>query len=341
MTQVTRLTILRVGGVAGLLALLDRAPHGPGATPTAPGRRGEPEARARGADAHRRRRRLHARRGIGHAATGRTRRPDRALDERLRQSGDLTAARADPAFFDPVLETAVRRFQTRHGLDADGLVGRRTLAQLNETPHGLAERVRVNLDRAATALPIPLGRFIVVNVPGFTLTAYRDGERLLHMPVIVGRPDRPTPLFQARVTNLVVNPDWTVPPEILRKDVARRMLDRDLEYLMEHGFRLVTADSSQLLGFDAANWFDIAAGRRALRLVQPPGPSNPLGRIKFLMPNPDSIYLHGTNEPKRFESPERALSSGCIRVADPVGLAAFVTASADPIWRDWIEDPAW
>jgi murein L,D-transpeptidase YcbB/YkuD len=182
---------------------------------------------------------------------------------------------------------------------------------------------------------------IVVNVPAFSLTAYRDGRPVLAMPVVVGRPQRETPLFGAAITHLVVNPDWTVPPIILRQDVTRHMLDRDADYLASHGFRIVAADSIRPLAFDSADWYAIAAGRKALRLVQPPGPANPLGRIKFLMPNPHDVYLHDTNEPQRFASPERAFSSGCVRVADALGLAAFVAENANPVWRDWVGDPAW
>jgi murein L,D-transpeptidase YcbB/YkuD len=263
------------------------------------------------------------------------------LAQRLGESGDLAAAPADPALFDAALEAAVRRFQERSGLEADGLVGRRTLARLNEPAEDLAERIRANIERARAEQAPIFGRAIVVNIPAFTLTAYRDGRPVLAMPVVVGRPQRETPMLGAQITHMVVNPDWTVPPVILRQDVARHMLDRDVDYLASHGFQIIATESIRPLAFDSADWNAVAAGRSNPRLVQPPGPANPLGRIKFMMPNPHAVYLHDTNEPQRFESAERAFSSGCVRVADALALAAFVAEGANPVWRDWATDPTW
>lgn len=263
------------------------------------------------------------------------------LDRRLRQSGELTIVRRDLLLFDAQLAGAVARFQASHGLDADGVVGKRTFASLNETADNLAVRVGVNLARLVGTPDVGIGRRVVVNVPGFTLTAYRDGVPVLVMPVIVGRKDRPTPLLNSSITHLVLNPEWNVPKSILRKDVARGMLDDPAAYLVTHDLQWDAGGGRQPIAAAGIDWQAVAAGSRVLRLVQPPGHNNPLGRVKFQFDNAFDVYLHDTNDRTLFGKSDRALSSGCVRVADPLALARFVAEGSQLPWEGWYQDTSW
>lgn len=268
------------------------------------------------------------------------------LAARLRQSGDLPAgspAPTDPELFDASLAAAVERFQRRNGLEVDGVVGRRSFAALNEPVAQLIARATLNLARLMDE-PVPgEGPHVIVNVPDYSLVAYRDGVPVLTMPVVVGRPNRQTPIFASPITHLVVNPDWTVPPNILRRDIAQRVLD-DPEYMVRMGMRLIdfrAAEPGAVLDPALVDWDAIRNGRRGIGVRQAPGPDNPLGRFRFHMDNDQAIYLHDTNQPELFDEAHRALSSGCVRLSDPQALAAFVAEGADGRWQRWAGDPMW
>ncbi|HET8727175.1 MAG TPA: L,D-transpeptidase family protein, partial [Alphaproteobacteria bacterium] len=297
-------------------------------------------------------RRLELSGGFVHVPDAETLRPgDRSpavprLAARLRQSGDLPAdalVPLDPEFFDQALARAVESFQRRHGLDADGVVGRRTFAALNEPVADLIARATINLARLLDQPTPGPGAHIIVNVPDYRLVAYRDGVPVLEMPVIVGRSGRATPIFSSPITHMVVNPTWTVPPGILRYDIARRMLD-DPDYMMRMGMTLIDSDQDEGgAGLDPGlvDWDAVRNGYRGIGVRQPAGPDNPLGRFRFHMDNDKAIYLHDTNEPELFSEARRAISSGCVRVADPFALAAFVADGADGRWQRWATDTAW
>lgn len=233
-----------------------------------------------------------------------------AVRARLAATGELgeaNATRADPTHYDEALVAAVKEFQARHGLAADGVIGDPTRAAL-ALP--VSERIRqlvVNLERARW-FPGELGRrYVTVNVPSFELVLVEDGSTVLKMPVVVGRKDRRTPLLSTRITELVFNPSWTVPPTIMRADFLPKMR-KNQAYASRRGMQVVGS---------------------ALR--QPPGPRNPLGRVKFLMPNGFSVYLHDTTAKGLMRQPRRALSSGCVRLGDALGLANQLLAN-DPRW---------
>lgn len=265
------------------------------------------------------------------------------LAARLRESGDLLGTPdLDPTLFNGALELAVRRFQDRHGLAVDGVVGAHTLAALNEPVGDLIDRLRVNLLRLdATARPGP-GRHIVVNLPAYALTAYRDGRPVLHLNVVVGRPSRPTPEMSSPITHLVVNPTWTVPPNILRRDIAPSMLGNP-DYAAERSMRVLAVDGQEVAQSvpEAIDWEAVRRGQTHVTLRQAPGPRNPLGRYRFHMQNDQSIYLHDTNEPHLLARDARAFSSGCVRVADAALLAAFVAEGVTEPWQRWAADPDW
>jgi murein L,D-transpeptidase YcbB/YkuD len=240
---------------------------------------------------------------------------------RLAKTGDLPAEAAAVAttLYDPTVVAGVASFQARHGLAADGAVGRATLAALNVPVERRIEQIRANLERARWVLYDPESEFLVVNIAGFALYMVRRGEVVWRTRVQVGRPYRQTPVFRSEMTYLVVNPTWTVPPTIFREDLLPQ-LRRNSSYLATRGIDLLDRGGMPL-DPTAVDW----TGRSfPYQLVQQPGANNALGRVKFMFPNEHFVYLHDTPSRDLFERDNRAFSSGCIRVENPFELAQLL-----------------
>ncbi|PKN12466.1 MAG: peptidoglycan-binding protein [Deltaproteobacteria bacterium HGW-Deltaproteobacteria-4] len=246
-----------------------------------------------------------------------------ALRQRLVVSGDLPAAEGQGEIFDTGLEAAVWRFQSRHGLLADRIVGPQTLAALNVPASERARQLAVNLERWRW-LPRFFGeRHLRVNLPAFHLELIENGESILDMRVIVGRQLRQTPAFVGSMTYLVLNPYWEVPRNLAVLDLIPK-IQADVGYLDKNGIKVFTRPGGTLLNPAAINWQQLGAGNFPYHLRQDPGPKNALGRIKFMFPNRYTVYLHDTPTPKLFEREERSFSSGCIRIEKPFALAQLL-----------------
>jgi murein L,D-transpeptidase YcbB/YkuD len=235
-----------------------------------------------------------------------------AVRARLAATGELPDDRQtviDPTLYDDDLVTAVKEFQARHGLSADGVVGAPTRAALALPVRERIKQLVVNLERARWFPGDLEGRYVAVNVPSFELVVVENGSTVLRMPVVVGRTDRRTPMLVTHITELIFNPSWTVPPTIMRADFLPKMR-RNQSYASNRGLQFVG---------------------NGLALRQPPGPRNPLGKLKFLMPNEFSVYLHDTTAKGLMRQPRRALSSGCVRLGDALGLANHLLSN-DPRW---------
>ncbi|HEX5042006.1 MAG TPA: L,D-transpeptidase family protein, partial [Candidatus Polarisedimenticolaceae bacterium] len=239
----------------------------------------------------------------------------RPLAARLAHLGDLTGSVSGDVYEGRLVD-AVKRFQERHGLAADGRIGPATRAALAVPLSRRAEQIRLSMERwrwAPASFDAPP---IVVNIPEFRLRAF-DGKQgvALTMPVVVGKsyPGRKTPVFAGSMTYLVFRPYWNVPPSIARKEIRPRM----------------AADP----GWAGRNGYEVVDGR----VRQKPGENNALGRVKFMFPNPMNVYLHDTPSRDLFSRPRRDFSHGCIRLQDPPALAAWVLRD-DPRWtRERIE----
>jgi murein L,D-transpeptidase YcbB/YkuD len=250
-----------------------------------------------------------------------------ALGRRLTVTGDLpadAAAAATPDYDGPVVE-GVRRFQRRHGLTADGVVGPVTLAALNVPIEARIEQIRANLERARWVLYDPERDYVVVNIAGFQVYLVRRDEIVWRSRVQVGRPFRQTPVFRAELTYLVVNPTWTVPSTILREDILPAAR-KDPGYLARRNID-VRDSTGQSVDPASVDW---TSRSFPYQLVQRPGPDNALGRIKLMFPNEHSVYLHDTPSRDLFERDSRAFSSGCIRVENPFELAQLLLGRSWP-----------
>jgi L,D-transpeptidase YcbB len=223
-------------------------------------------------------------------------------------------------YFDDALAARVREFQVRHGLLVDGVVGRATLAAMNVPVQARIDQIRVNLERLRWVARDWEPRFIGINIAGFR-AYYVDGDSVRWSTrAVVGRAYRQTPVFRATLTHLVLNPDWTLPPTILRNDTLPAIA-ADPAYLQQQNMDVIDA-AGRIIDPGAIDWSRYPREGFPHQIRQRPGPANALGRIKFMFPNEHFVFLHDTPATQLFEASERSFSSGCIRIEYPLELAA-------------------
>ncbi|WP_054697841.1 L,D-transpeptidase family protein [Desulfosarcina cetonica] len=261
-----------------------------------------------------------------------------ALIQRLEVGGDFVASPAtdlnEDLFFDDPLAAAVKRFQTRHGLTPDGAVGKRTLAALNVPIDRRISQLDLNMERWRW-YPDDFGkRYVLVNIPAFELDVVDAGETTTKMRVVVGKNRRPTPIMSSEMTYMEVNPYWTVPIKIARKDILPKVI-KDPAYLSRQGIRVFAGWDRHAPEIQPTQiaWRDVSRRNFPYRLRQEPSKHNALGRIKFMFPNPHSVYIHDTPHKSLFKRDRRNFSSGCVRVEKPVTLAGDLLRN-----QGWDED---
>jgi len=230
--------------------------------------------------------------------------------------------------FDPPLSQALMRFQRRHGAThVDGVLGPETRRLLNVPPWFRADQLILNMARQEALSAVSGQRYVQVNIPDYRLWLMDGGTVQLQMKAIVGRKSRPTPVFSSRLDTLVVNPAWSVPKSIAMRDYLPRWR-RDPTYLAKHNLKVLAGWQMPpvVVSESEIDMGKMYRGRDYYRLWQPPGPGNALGRVKFNVPDSDSIYLHDTNSRGLFDADRRAFSSGCIRLEKPLALARWLLA---------------
>ena len=245
------------------------------------------------------------------------------LDEPLdTNSSDAPHIDAE-AMFDECLNIAVKKFQKRHGLAVDGIVGQGTQKALNITVDEKIRKVLLNIDRIKWLPRDEEGRYIIVNLPEFMLHYIDDNTVKQELRVIVGDKRHPTPIFSHHITYIVLNPYWKVPEGIVRREVIPHMV-RNPNYLRKQGLEAHRTwdENSRIMDTSFLYWEDYLYGRQRFpyRLMQPPGPRNALGKIKFKFPNRFSVYLHDTPTRHLFKKSFRAYSHGCVRLSQPEKL---------------------
>jgi murein L,D-transpeptidase YcbB/YkuD len=245
-----------------------------------------------------------------------------ALRQRLAATRDSRADNLDSDVFDGQVERAVKRFQSRHRIDADGVAGKATLEAMNVPVEDRVDQIRVNLERARWVLHGLSGTYVLVDIAGFEASYFVEGERVWSSRVQVGRPFRRTPVFRGDIAYLEINPTWTVPPGILEKDILPKLRE-DVGYLAKHEMSVLDRSGGEV-DPTSIDWNAMAARGFPYRIVQAPGPRNALGRVKFMFPNAHLVFLHDTPSRALFERNDRAFSSGCIRVEHPFELAELL-----------------
>lgn len=252
------------------------------------------------------------------------------LRERLMIEGDLNSMANGDNGYDTELEEAIRRFQSRHGLAVDGIVGPATLNALNVAVETRIQQILVNMTRWRW-LPRDLGsRYLTVNAADARLKVVENGQQVFTSKVIVGTRRHPTPVLESQLETVIFNPPWTVPSSIALNEILPK-LRRNPHYLAQENIVIMGRRGIDPFGL-AIDWSRISARHFDFRLQQLPGPNNALGQIKFDFPNRFSVYLHDTPQKKLFEQPGRTFSHGCVRVERARELAAFLLAN-QPQWN--------
>ncbi|HKP25062.1 MAG TPA: L,D-transpeptidase family protein [Dongiaceae bacterium] len=251
--------------------------------------------------------------------------------ERLLVTGELPVLGADPDLYDPALQVAVETFQKSHGLNADGVIGGRTIEEMNVSAEERLKEVLLNLDRMRTESPDMEDRFVFVNIPSTELRVIDNGVTTYHANAIVGKVARKTPLLKSEIFQAKLNPDWSVPAKIARIDMLKHELEEP-GYFANKNVRVYTSDGREV-DPRAVNWKQLKdGGSFPYRLKQDAGPENALGPMKLDFKNDYAVFIHGTSTPKLFEKQDRFFSSGCVRIDDPLGLATFLIQD-DPAWN--------
>nr|WP_318382144.1 L,D-transpeptidase [uncultured Enterobacter sp.] len=249
----------------------------------------------------------------------------------LQSAKKAKAVTAVRSAYDKKLVEGVKRFQAWQGLGADGVIGASTRDWLNVSSAQRAGVLALNIQRLRL-LPGNMSTGIMVNIPAYSLVYYQQGTQVLASRVIVGRPDRKTPMMSSALNNVVVNPPWNVPPTLARKDILPKVWN-DPGYLERHGYTVLRGwNSNEAIDPWRVDWGTITPSNLPFRFQQAPGAQNSLGRYKFNMPSSDAIYLHDTPNHNLFQKDARALSSGCVRVNKASELANMLLQDAG--WND-------
>jgi len=244
------------------------------------------------------------------------------LRKRLQAEGDLElGAVTNPHYFDDALEIALERFQARHGLKTDGVLGPITRKAMNVSVAKRITQIKYNMERWRW-LPRSLGnRYIMVNTAGYNLAVVENEDIQFTMSVIIGTPKRPSPVIASQINTVVFNPHWTIPPTITFEDMLPKQ-QRNSSFFASKNIRVfrngVEQDPLEI------DWTKVGRDYFPYILRQDPGPKNSLGRIKFLFKNSYTVYLHDTPTKHLFDKEKRAFSSGCIRVEEPKLLASYL-----------------
>jgi L,D-transpeptidase YcbB len=245
------------------------------------------------------------------------------IRQRLTATGELAGGATGAVdVYGLELQTAVKAFQSHHRLTDDGVIGKGTIEAMNVSAAARVQQVRVNLERARWVVGGLSDTFVLVNLPAFKAYLIRDRKNVWETRTQIGREARQTPTFRADMKYLVFNPDWTVPPTILAKDVLAGM--RKGENTIAKKRLTILDQQGHAVDPSSIDWQSATPGNFRYTLRQPPGPDNALGRVKFIFPNQHAIFLHDTPSRELFTSDQRTFSSGCIRVERPLDLAAVL-----------------
>ncbi|MBZ6456249.1 MULTISPECIES: murein L,D-transpeptidase [Pseudomonas] len=244
------------------------------------------------------------------------------LARRLISGGYLATASSGKQYHDELVK-AVKAFQLSHSLQADGVIGAGTVAELNISPAIRREQLRINLERFRWLAQDLEPEGVLVNVAAAQLSVYQSGIPVWQTRLQVGRAERQTPLLKSRITRLTLNPTWTIPPTIMREDKLPA-IRLNPEYLRQQNLQVLDAEGHPL----APEQIDWARPGNIL-LRQEAGPRNPLGKIVMRFPNPYSVYLHDTPSQPLFTKGPRAFSSGCVRVEQPLLLRDLLVSPAE------------
>lgn len=243
------------------------------------------------------------------------------LRQRLMISGDLPRSAGLSNSFDTYVDGAVKRFQARHGLPDDGVLGEFTLKALNVPADTRLMQLNVNLQRLQDVVSKQLeARYIMVNIPAAYVEAVENDRVALRNTAIVGRISRPSPLVSSKVSDIILNPYWTAPRSIVEKDIVP-LMQKDPTYLARNSIRLIDGNGNEVAP-ETVDWFAPKAPNLMFR--QDPGKINAMSATKINFPSPEAVYMHDTPTQGLFNKLMRFESSGCVRVQNVRDLIVWV-----------------
>lgn len=241
---------------------------------------------------------------------------------------DLETNDSLTAFYDDKTFEAVKKFQTRHGLLSDGVIGKSTIKALNFTKEDRKHQIIANLERWRWYAKSFAPNYVLINIPDYSLKVVEDQNVTMTKRIVVGKRKRRTPVLTSVLQTVVFNPTWTVPPTILKEDIVPEMI-KDRNYLKKMGIGIFDSDSNEV---NPSKWDSTRP--RGYRYIQQPGYNNALGVVKINFPNRFSVYMHDTNHRDLFERNFRSLSSGCVRIEEPLELVELLLNNPDKYSRE-------
>lgn len=242
---------------------------------------------------------------------------------------DSAAAAAN--VYDEQLVSAVKAFQNQNGLDPDGRIAAETVKLLNIPVNERISQIIINMERWRWIPKSFEADHIIVNIPEFKLRLYKDSQEVMNMKVIVGKEMNATPIFSDKMEYVVISPYWNVPPNILREEIAPKVMD-DPGYLERNNMEVITAKGA-VVNPSSVDWSGAGSDGFKYIVRKRPGPTNDLGNVKFIFPNVDNIYLHDTPRDELFSQTKRGFSHGCVRVEKPLELAETLLEDVPGGWN--------
>jgi len=253
-----------------------------------------------------------------------------AIRARLSVTGELAAADvATGDVYDPKLVAAVELFQRNHGLNDDGVIGGRTIEELNVSAEERVRQILLNLERMRADGPSFQDRHLIANIPSQEVKVIENGKVTFYTKAIFGKLQRKSPTLSSVIHTVKLNPDWTAPVKIAAIDEVKRERANP-GFLEAKGFTIYDR-SGNVVSPNSIDRHSVGPGNFPYTLRQAPGPENALGPVKFDFPNDHSVFIHGTPTVKLFDKQDRFFSSGCVRTQQPIELAKFVLKD-DPEW---------
>jgi L,D-transpeptidase YcbB len=231
------------------------------------------------------------------------------------------STQTDSLLYDQALFNSIKKFQSKYGLEPDGVIGEKTVKFLNQSLKERADIIALNMERIKWQPDNYGDNYVIVNIPEYKLRLFQNQKKEFEMKVIVGSPDKPTPVFRDALEYIVFSPTWTVPTSILKEEVIPHLVRDSLHYANKN---YLFYKNETVIDPSTEAWSSEEVNPYKYRVVQQPGPDNALGLVKFIMPNHMNVYLHDTPNHSLFSKSYRALSHGCIRLSEPAKFAEYL-----------------
>jgi murein L,D-transpeptidase YcbB/YkuD len=242
-----------------------------------------------------------------------------SIKRRLQITGDYPKGIKLNNTFDKALQKATITYQKRYLLKVTGSIDKTMTYYLNQPAKKNIQSIITNLDKTKLYPQKFENEYIEVNIPDFNLRYYKTNNLFAKMGVVVGRIDRPTPLFENSIKYMVLNPTWTIPDNLIKRDLIHVFRDNP-NYLAEHNIHVFEGKKEIDITPDMVTEYEHSDKKVPFRFVQFPGDDNALGRIKFMFPNKYAVYLHDTDNKNLLNRRYKIYSSGCMRVDKPFEL---------------------